>query len=116
MRRAPVTIMGMVLLLLVWGVAHADEANPDRTEIKNFGLSVGNAYACSSEASRAGVREDAQFLFDLIVKDMGLDAGFVFATAAGYGAALESEHADCPRLLSQWDEAREAFGITPASR
>ncbi|MEM8790396.1 MAG: hypothetical protein AAGE80_02165 [Pseudomonadota bacterium] len=91
-----------------------EDLPPTAEELKRFGLSVGQAYACTETAAQTDMREEAQVLFDVIIKDLGSNAAFTFAASAGYGAAMESASTDCPRLLDQWGATRVRFGLDEA--
>jgi hypothetical protein len=107
------------LLVAASGVATAQDAKDPRDlkdvsmerKIQNLALRIGNAYACTDEKGRSEFKEEAHYLFDLIVQDVGSDLGYTYATAIGIGSAQPKEKLDCPTRLKDWQEIREDYRL-----
>ncbi len=82
-----------------------------RDKTRSLGYSIGNTYACTEDAAKDAFEAEAHVIFDMILKDVGSDLAFVYATAAGYGASLAREDLDCARLFENWGQVREEFGL-----
>ena len=87
------------------------EEMQDKT--RELGLSVGNVFVCLEGSERAAFQQDWQMMFDMILKDVGSDLAFVFATTSGYGASLPRGELDCAALEESLARTRDAFGPTP---
>jgi hypothetical protein len=107
------------LVVAATGVATAQDAKDPRDvedvamerKVRNLALRIGNAYACTDEKERGVFREEAHYLFDLIVQDVGSDLGYTYATAIGIGSAQPKEKLDCPARLKDWQEIREDYQL-----
>lgn len=97
-------------LLCGAAVAQEDESEMQR-KTRELGLSIGNTYVCVRGEDREALQADWQAMFDLILKDVGSDLAFVFATASGYGASLPLGDLDCAALRESWMRARKEFGF-----
>lgn len=95
------------------GVASAQDVDDKAMErkIRNLGISIGNAYACTEKEKRQAFKGESHHLFDLIVQDVGSDLAFVYATSIGYGSNVPKEKLDCPKLLKQWEEIRADYEL-----
>ena len=80
-------------------------------KVRSIGLAIGNAYVCTEQDKQQTFREETLELFDLIIKDVGSDRAFVYATSIGYGASVSKDKLACPSLLKQWEEMREDFEL-----
>jgi hypothetical protein len=81
-------------------------------EIRDMAIAIGNTYACIDDAApKQAFRDDAQTLFDLMLKDIGSNSAFLYAVSVGYGSAVPRDQLDCPKLLAQWDDMRRAFAL-----
>lgn len=89
----------------------ADDDAAMKAKTRALGVSVGQTYACADEAGRAELEAEAHLLFDFIMKDVGSDLAWVFATSAGFGAAAEAATLDCPKLAQGWAKTRDDFGL-----
>lgn len=89
----------------------ADDKTKMKEEVRVAAIAIGNAYVCLDEADREGFQSEVHHLFDLILQDVGSDVAFTYATALGYGAAVEKEDVDCPVALEQWQGMRADFEL-----
>ncbi|MEM6421175.1 MAG: hypothetical protein AAF698_01205 [Pseudomonadota bacterium] len=88
-----------------------------RDKTRDLGIAMGNIYACADEdAARAQMRDDANFIFDLLLKDAGSDMAFVFAVNAGAGTAASADTLDCAALKETHSQILEEFGIEEAGQ
>ena len=107
------------LVVAATGVATAQDAKDPRDvkdvamerKVRNLGLRIGNAYACTDAKAHGEFKEEAHYLFDLIVQDMGSDLGYAYATAMGIGSAQPKEKLDCTARLKDWEEVREDYQL-----
>ncbi|MEL6264877.1 MAG: hypothetical protein AAFR52_04380 [Pseudomonadota bacterium] len=84
-----------------------------RASTQSLGLSIGHHYACVGDAeAREILRIETLYMFDMILKDVGSDIAFTFATSAGYGASLPVEKLDCPALADAYAAVLADFGMT----
>jgi len=111
-----ISIAALGLWVAVGGVAAAQDTDDkaQQRRIRDISIAIGNAYACTGKEGRAQFKEESHYLFDLILKDMGSDLAFVYASGVGYGASLPKEKLECPTLLKQWEEIREDYELKEA--
>jgi len=91
-----------------------DAAQELEDKTRNVGVAVGKAFTClgEDEARKEKLKVGAQMLFDMILKDLGSDTAFVFATAAGYGAGLPKSGNDCAEIAERWEAIKDNFDIS----
>ena len=112
-----ISTIALGLCVVAAGVASAKEASIDVDDkamvqkVRSIGMAIGNAYVCTAQDKRQTFKEDSLELFDLIIKDVGSDRAFLYATSIGYGASVSKDKLDCPSLLKRWDEMREDFEL-----
>ncbi|MEO0821637.1 MAG: hypothetical protein AAF074_14575 [Pseudomonadota bacterium] len=99
--------------LLSAGVASASPFQTEemREKTRSLGFTVGNQFACAEAAARETIEEEAHIIFDFMLKDVGSNIAWVFATAAGYGASVQKTEIDCAETAKNWAEIRADFGI-----
>jgi hypothetical protein len=112
-----ISTVALGLCVVTAGVASAKGGDIDADDkamvqkVRSIGLAIGNAYVCTQQDKRQAFKKDTLELFDLIIKDVGSDRAFVYATSIGYGASVSKDNLDCPSLLKRWDEMREDFEL-----
>ena len=112
-----ISTIALGLCVVAAGVTSAKEADIDLDDkamiqkVRSIGIAIGNAYVCTQKEKRQTFKEESLELFDLIIKDVGSDRAFVYATSIGYGASVPKDRLDCPGLLKRWDEMREDFEL-----
>ena len=107
------------LVVAATGVATAQDAKDPRgveevameRRVRKLALRIGNAYVCTDEKAHGVFKEEAHYLFDLIVHEKGSDLGFTYATSLGIGSVQPKEKLDCPALLKDWQEIREDYQL-----
>jgi hypothetical protein len=80
-------------------------------KVRQLGLDIGKAYACTAENKREAFKEEAHHLFDLIVQDVGSDLAYTYAVNIGKGSTQPKEKLDCPAMLKKWEEIREDYEL-----
>lgn len=109
--------IAVLLALGLVGGAHAQSAGalpPSEemtTKVRELGWSVGNTFACADETMREEIEADAHVIFDLMLKDVGSDLGWTFATSAGFAASMDKAELDCPKHAETWQQIRSDFGL-----
>jgi len=112
-----ISTIALGLCVVTAGVASAMGKDIDLDDkamiqkVRSIGIAIGNAYVCTEKGKRQAFKEESLELFDLIIKDVGSDRAFVYATSIGYGASVSKDKLDCPSLLKRWDEMREDFEL-----
>jgi hypothetical protein len=114
--RTAAAIVALGLFAVGPTVGIAQEAEPGDAqridEIRDMAIAIGNTYACIDDAEpKQAFRDDAQTLFDLMLKDIGSNSAFLYAVSVGYGSAVPKEQLDCTKLLAQWEDMRRAFAL-----
>lgn len=114
--RAVCTAWALPVLLVAAtaGGAVAEDKPGMREKVRALGIGIGNAYVCTEEADRAEFKEEAQYLFDLILQDVGSDMAYIYAVGLGYGSSVSIDKLDCPDMLQQWQEIREDHELARA--
>jgi hypothetical protein len=123
-----ISFVALSLLVAAMGVATAQAADDAATErqvgtaqdaddvameakVRGLALRIGQAYACTDKKGRGEFQEEAHFLFDLILQDVGSDLAYTYATAVGIGSTRSKKSLDCPALLKTWDGIREDYEL-----
>ncbi len=111
MKRAGALVALLAALPMVAAAQEDRQEMNDQT--RELGLSIGNVFVCLEGDERAALQQDWQMMFDMILKDVGSDLAFVFATSSGFGASLPREELDCAALEESLARTRDDFGLTP---
>ena len=123
-----ISFVALSLLLVAMGVATAQAADDValkrqvataqdaedvamEAKVRGLALRIGQAYACTDEKARGEFQEEAHFLFDLILQDVGSDLAYTYATAVGIGSTRSTKSLDCPALLKTWEGIREDYEL-----
>ena len=112
-----ISTIALGLCVMVAGVASAKGKDIDlddkamQQKVRSIGLAIGNTYVCTEQDKRQTFKKNSLELFDLIIKDVGSDRAFIYATSIGYGASVSKDKLDCPSLLKRWEEMREDFEL-----
>jgi hypothetical protein len=123
-----ISVGALGLLVAATGVATAQAADHAATErqvgaepdaedlamerkVRRLALRIGEAYVCTEEKGREEFQEEAHFLFDLILQDVGSDLAYTYATGIGIGSTKSKKKLDCPAVLKIWKEIREDYEL-----
>jgi hypothetical protein len=112
-RRRGIALLAACAICLGAAAAAEEGESEMQRKTRELGLSIGNTHVCTEGEERERLKTDWQMIYDVILKDVGSDLAFVFATASGYGASLPRDALDCAALRESWRRTREDFGLVP---
>ena len=91
-------------------VKKGNDADPDfMTGVRKLGVMSGEAFACSPEADKQGIGEDALSLANQIALHFGLQIAFIYSGAFGWGSGHDFDHKTCPETLANFEDTQHKY-------
>ena len=77
--------------------------------LKNFGYIAGLSHGCVAEDQKTAFERDVLEMHAAISRLLGIDRGFLFSAAYGYGTSVVLERENCAEVLRQYENRTEKF-------
>jgi opacity protein-like surface antigen len=91
-------------------VKKGNDADPEfMTGVRKLGVMSGEAYACSADADKQGIGEDALALANQIALHFGLQIAFIYSGSFGWGSGHDFDRKTCPESLANFKDLQRKY-------